>query len=369
MVEYENLRKLNESFLEELKEAANRVIESGWYVLGTEVERFEDEFAKYCGAKYCVGVGNGLDALTLSIKAYSFPKGSEIIVPSNTYIATILAIFNAGCKPVLVEPDIRTYNINPGLIEDRITERTVAILPVHLYGRPAEMHEIISIAEKHGLVVIEDAAQAHGAMIETKKIGSIGDVTCFSFYPTKNLGALGDGGAITTNNENIARKVMCLRNYGSYKKYHNEYVGENSRLDELQAAFLRIKLKHLDEINDHKIYLASVYFRELSDTDYILPCCDPCTKHVYHIFNIRSSERDKIREYLRSKGIGSEVHYPIPPVAQKAVKTLLAGFDTPIADEIHSTTLSLPISFYHSENDVIEVCNALKKFCGAYRNT
>ncbi|ETP71071.1 putative PLP-dependent enzyme possibly involved in cell wall biogenesis, partial [Lachnospiraceae bacterium JC7] len=245
MIEYENLKKSNEPFINECRKAIDQVLESGWYVLGNEVVAFEREFASYCGAGYCVGVANGLEALTLAILAYDFKKGAEIIVPSNTYIATILSIINANCIPVLVEPDIKTYNIDPERIEEKIGSNTVAIMPVHLYGQPAQMDAIICIAKKYGLKIIEDAAQAHGAMIGGKKVGSFGDITCFSFYPTKNLGAFGDAGAITTNDAEIAEKIRIMRNYGSKTKYKNERIGYNSRLDEIHAAILRVKLKHL----------------------------------------------------------------------------------------------------------------------------
>ena len=362
MIEYENLKLANKPFADEYKEAIARVIDKGWFILGEELEKFEEEFARFCGSKYCIGVANGLEALTLAIKAYTFPEKSEIIVPSNTYIATILAIINAGHIPVLVEPDIRTYNINPSLIEEKITNRTVALLPVHLYGRPADMPDIISIAKKHNLVVIEDAAQSHGAMIGNTRIGNIGDATCFSFYPTKNLGAIGDAGAVTTNNEELARNIRRLRNYGSEKKYFNEIVGENSRLDEIQAACLRIKLRHLDEINNHKNELASIYYRELCNTQYILPYSTEGIKHVYHIFNIRYKDRDRLKDFLNKKGIRTEIHYPISPNKQKALNYLYSNQSYPISEEIHNTTLSLPISFIHKSIDIEEVCCALKEF-------
>ena len=362
MIEYENLKKSNAKFIDQYKQKFSDILDSGWFVLGNEVKLFEDEFAKYCGSKYCVGVANGLDALTLALMAYDFPEHSEVIVPSNTYIATILAIINAKLTPVLVEPNIKTYNIDETKIESAVTAKTKAIMPVHLYGRMANMPEIIRISQKYNLKVIEDAAQAHGASINGKKVGTWGDVTCFSFYPTKNLGCLGDGGAVTTNDEQIADKIRTLRNYGSKIKYHNEYVGLNSRLDELQAGFLRIKLRCLDEINAHKNNLAKVYYDNLHNSDYILPTQSADYYHVYHVFNIRHKQRDKLKQFLFDHGIKTDIHYPIPPNDQKAMQYVLSQYQTPIAKEIAMTTLSLPISFGHTEEDVVQVCKILQSF-------
>lgn len=362
MIDYENLKKLNEPFMEEFSAVFDNVLKSGWYILGNEVKNFEEQFAEYCGAKYCVGVGNGLEALTLSIIAYNFPAKSEIVVSSNTYIATILAIVNAGHIPVLVEPNINTYNIDIEKIEEKITDKTVAILPTHLYGRPADMKEIISLAHIHNLVVIEDAAQAHGANIDGHKVGSFGDITCFSFYPTKNLGALGDGGAITTDNKYIAERVRSLRNYGSGKKYYNDYIGYNSRLDEMQAAFLKVKLHYLDDINAHKNYLANIYYKRLKDTSYILPAKQDNYYMVYHIFNIRHKKRDELKQFLLQNDIKTDIHYPVSPVHQKALSEYFKGVSTPIADDINSTTLSLPISYIHTREDINRVCDALLQF-------
>ena len=352
MIEYENLKVSNASFLQEFKNKFNTFVESGWFVLGKEVNNFEIEFAKYCGAKYCVGVANGLDALTLALRAYDFPKDSEVIVPSNTYIATILAVVNAGLKPILVEPDIETYNIDVKLIEKAITTKTKAIMPVHLYGKMCDMPKILEIAEKYSLKIIEDAAQAHGAAINGKKVGAWGDITAFSFYPTKNLGALGDAGAITTNDEELADKIRFLRNYGSNKKYHNEFVGVNSRLDEIQAAFLRVKLPYLDKINEHKNELAKIYYKKLEDLKFVLPKKQDGFFDVYHIFNIRCNKRDELKKYLELRGIKTDIHYPIPPNKQIAMKGILDKTETSISEEIHKTTLSLPISFGHSEKDI-----------------
>ena len=362
MIEYENLKVSNASFLQEFKNKFNTFVESGWFVLGKEVNNFEIEFAKYCGAKYCVGVANGLDALTLALRAYDFPKDSEVIVPSNTYIATILAVVNAGLKPILVEPDIETYNIDVKLIEKAITTKTKAIMPVHLYGKMCDMPKILEIAEKYSLKIIEDAAQAHGAAINGKKVGAWGDITAFSFYPTKNLGALGDAGAITTNDEELADKIRFLRNYGSNKKYHNEFVGVNSRLDEIQAAFLRVKLPYLDKINEHKNELAKIYYKKLEDLKFVLPKKQDGFFDVYHIFNIRCNKRDELKKYLELRGIKTDIHYPIPPNKQIAMKGILDKTETSISEEIHKTTLSLPISFGHSEKDIKVVCEALMDF-------
>lgn len=360
MIEYENLKMLNKPFEEEYRKSFEDILKSGWYILGDQVAKFEDEFAKYCGVKYCVGVANGMDALTLAIKVYDFPLKSEIIVPANTYIATVIAVINAGHIPILVEPDIKTYNIDINLIEDAISKRTVAILPVHLYGRVSPMEKILELAQKYNLVVIEDAAQAHGASLKGKKVGGFGDTTCFSFYPTKNLGALGDGGAIVTNDENIYERLLALRNYGSTIRYNNEYIGLNSRLDEIQAAFLRVKLKHLDEINDHKRKLSRIYDEELKYTNYILPIRTEGYNSVYHIYNIRSFRRDKLKELLLEKGIKTDIHYPICITRQKAMQEIFLNKQFPITEEIHKTTLSLPISFCHSEEDIYYVCKILK---------
>jgi dTDP-4-amino-4,6-dideoxygalactose transaminase len=362
LTEYENLYKLNSPFINSYREKFNLILEKGWFVLGDEVKQFENEFAEYCGSKHCIGTANCLDALTLSIIACDIPKQSEILVPSNTYIATILAIINAGCVPVLVEPDIKTYNIDEKQIVQKITSKTKAIMPVHLYGRLCDMKSIVDIAQKLNLIIIEDAAQAHGASLDGKKAGSWGDITAFSFYPTKNLGALGDGGAITTNNDILAEKIKTLRNYGSKIKYHNELIGVNSRLDEIQAGFLRIKLQSLDKINAHKNKLADIYNNELPENKYIKPVVENNYYHVYHIYNIRHPERDRLKKHLFDKGINTDIHYPVAPNRQQAMKGILDNQETPIAEEIHNTTLSLPVSYCHTEADILTVCNALNNF-------
>jgi len=359
MIEYENLRKVNERFFDAFRKKLDEVLDSGWFILGKQVENFEKEFATYLGAKYCIGVASGLDALILALDAMEFEKGSEIIVPSNTYIATILAVVRCGLKPVLVEPDIRTYNIDPSKIEEKITPKTRAIIPVHLYGKSCDMEPIMEIAERYNLVVIEDCAQAHGAMYKNKKVGTFG-IGCFSFYPTKNLGALGDGGAIVTNDEKLAEKLRALRNYGSSKKHYSDYVGYNSRLDELQAAFLRVKLPFLDDIINHKRKLAKIYLENLSD-DFIKPVQHPDYFDVYHIFPIRHPKRDELREYLLQHNIKTEIHYPYPPHKQKSMQNILQG-NYPISEEIHSTILSLPISYFHTPDDILKVCEIMNKF-------
>ncbi len=361
MIEYENLKKVNAPFFTEFRNAFNETLESGWYILGKKVSTFEKEFATFCNTNYCVGVANGLDALTLALKTFQFTKGAEVIVPSNTYIATILSILQNGLIPVLVEPDIHTYNIDPKKIEEKITKKTVAIMVVHLYGKMCEMDTINSIAKKNELKVIEDCAQAHGATYKNKKAGNWGDIGAFSFYPTKNLGALADGGAITTQQKEIAETIKTLRNYGSKKKYYNELVGVNSRLDEIQAAFLSIKLKYLEKINGHKKNLAAIYLGNLK-ADFIKPVVQKEYDDVYHIFNIRHSKRNQLKEYLLKNNIKTEIHYPITPNKQKAMKGILDTQKTPIAEKIHETTLSLPISFFHTKEDVYRVVEVMNKF-------
>lgn len=361
-IEYENLFKVNNPFIRQLEIVAKRVINSGWYILGNRVKEFEQNFAKYNNRKYCIGVASGLDALTLSVLALNFEKGSEIIVPANTYIATILSIINAGMTPVLVEPNIITYNIDPYKIEESITSRTKAIMIVHLYGKVCEMEPILKIKNKYGLKLIEDCAQAHGATYNNKLAGEFGECAAFSFYPTKNLGALGDGGAILTNNTLLADRISKLRNYGSTKKYYNDVLGMNSRLDEIQAAFLNIKLKYLEKINEHKQGLASIYSENL-DNKYIKPIREEGYKDVYHIYNIRYNNRDKLRKYLSEHLIKTEIHYPISPNRQKALRKFNFG-DFPISEEIHRTTLSLPISYSTTKKEVIRIVEVLNKYQG-----
>ncbi|QOP46121.1 DegT/DnrJ/EryC1/StrS family aminotransferase [Sulfurimonas paralvinellae] len=356
MIKYEDLKQVNRILFRRYEESFRNFLESGWYILGNNVSSFEEAFAAFCTTKECVGVASGLDALTLAIDAFDFEQGNEIIVPSNTYIATILAIVRSGMKPVLVEPDIHSYNIDPSKIEEKITDKTRAILVVHLYGKMCDMDSITAIADQYKLKIIEDCAQAHGAMYKGKKAGSFG-VGCFSFYPTKNLGALGDGGAIVAEDETYVQKLKSLRNYGSTKKYYNDEIGYNSRLDELQAGFLSIKLEILDEITQHKRDLAQVYMQNL-DNRVIKPICEDDYFDVYHIFNIRHSKRDALQKYLLDNNIETQIHYPVAPHEQKAYRSILDG-DYPISKAIHDTTLSLPISYFHTKEDVHRVCEVI----------
>lgn len=339
---------------EELDAAYQRVMKGGWYILGREVEAFEAEFAAYCETKYCIGVGNGLDALHLILKAMNIGTGDEVIVPANTYIATWLAVSYAGATPVPVEPDERTYNINPQLIEAAITERTKAILVVHLYGQPADMDAINTIAQRHNLKVIEDAAQAHGARFKERRVGSLGDAAGFSFYPTKNLGAIGDGGAVTTNDVDLADKVRLLRNYGSRVKYENEIQGYNSRLDELQAAFLRVKLTKLDEWNSRRVYIAEQYLQRLVKTaNLTLPFVPNWAESVWHLFVVRHPKRHSLEQHLRQADIGTLIHYPIPPHLSGAY--IGSGWHEgsfAIAEQLAKEVLSLPLHPHLTEEQV-----------------
>ena len=360
MIDYENLRKTNEPFFNEYRSSFNELLNSGWFILGNAVKNFEQQFAEFNTNKYCIGVANGLDALILCLRALNLEKGSEVIVPSNTYIATILSILQCNLIPVLVEPDIHTYNIDPQKIEEAITPKTRAIMVVHLYGKSCEMDTISAIARKRHLVLIEDCAQSHGAKYKGKMTGTFG-YGAFSFYPTKNLGCLGDGGAVTTDDESFASKIRMLRNYGSEKKYYNEVVGYNSRLDEVQAGFLSVKLKHLNEITLHKQKLAKLYHDGLKN-DFVKPVVDSDYVDVFHIYNVRHPKRDELKGYLLKNEIKTEVHYPVPPHQQKAMAGVLTKTHFPISEEIHATTLSLPISFCHTESDVRKVIEVMNKF-------
>lgn len=328
----------------QLEAALGRVLDSGWYIQGNELKQFEKEFADYCEAEHCIGVGNGLDALHLILRAYDIGEGDEVIVPSNTYIATWLAASYAGATPIPVEPDVRTYNIDPALIEEAITPNTKAIIAVHLYGQPADMDAINAIAKKHNLKVIEDAAQAHGARYKGRRVGTLGDAAGFSFYPGKNLGAIGDGGAVTTNDAELAKKIRILGNYGSQVKYHNEVKGYNSRLDELQAAFLRAKLQTLDAWNARRKLIAAEYLRELVDCNLVLPFVPEWADPVWHLFVVRSQQREALQATLQQKDVATMIHYPIPPHLQPAYAELnYKQGDFPISEVIHSEVLSLPI--------------------------
>lgn len=346
---------------EELDVAYRRVMESGWYILGKEVEAFEHEFADYCEVKHCIGVGNGLDALHLILRAMGIGAGDEVIVPANTYIATWLAVSFAGATPVGVEPDEKTYNINPLCIEAAITEKTKAIMPVHLYGQPADMNPINDIARRHNLRVIEDAAQAHGARYKGKKAGSLGDAAGFSFYPGKNLGAFGDGGAIATNDDALAEKTRMLRNYGSRMKYHHELKGFNSRLDELHAAQLRVKLKRLDEWNCRRKKVADVYVKRLAgDTGILLPFVPEWVDPVWHLFVVQANNRELLQQKLDAAGIGSMIHYPVPPYMQKAYKEIDSPSAYPITTDLQQKVLSLPMYPQLGIENVHRICHAIR---------
>ena len=347
----------------EIRAAFDRVLSNSWYIDGEEDKAFEKAFSDYVGTDYCVGVGNGLDALMLALKALEIGEGDEVIVPSNTYIATALAVTYVGAKPVFVEPDIRTYNINTDLIEAAITDKTKAIMPVHLYGQAADMDRIMEIAKKHNLKVVEDCAQAHGALYKGKKIGTFGDAAGFSFYPGKNLGALGDAGAAVTSNKDIADRIRALGNYGSDYKYHHIYKGNNSRLDELQAAFLRAKLGILDKMNEERRRVADRYLKEIKNDEITLPYVSPDNTPVWHIFAIRSSRRDEIEKYLKDKEIGTNKHYPIPMHLQECYKDLGFGKgDFPIAEEISETELSLPMYYGMTDDEISYVIDAINSF-------
>lgn len=347
----------------ELKAAFERVFSRAWYIGGAEDVSFEKAFAHYCVAKYCIGVGNGLDALMLILKSLDIGKNDEVIVPSNTYIATALAVTYVGATPVFVEPDIRTYNINPSLIEDALTKKTKAILPVHLYGQACRMDLILEISRKYGLKVIEDCAQAHGATYKGQKVGTFGDAAGFSFYPGKNLGALGDAGAVVTSDKKIADRVRALGNYGSDYKYHHIYKGSNSRLDELQAAFLSVKLSTLDRMNAERRRIAQMYTERINNPKIIKPFVNSETEPVWHIYAIRCKERDKLEEYLNVKGVSTNRHYPIPIHLQECYTDLgKKKGDFPVAEEISETELSIPIYYGMQENEVQYVINLLNDF-------
>jgi len=360
-VPFLDLQKINAQYSDEIEAAIRRVLHSGWYILGNEVKSFEEEYASYCGTKHCIGVANGLDALTLIIRAYGFGPGDEIIVPANTYIASILAISQNGVNPVLVEPNISTYNIKPEAIEEKITDKTKAIMVVHLYGQCVDMKPIYDIAKQYNLKIIEDAAQAHGALYQGKRVGSLGNAAGFSFYPGKNLGALGDGGAVTTDDDTLATRIRALRNYGSHVKYENLYKGINSRLDELQAAILRVKLKYLDSDNDKRRETSSIYRQQIKSDRIILPTVDDENMHVWHLFVIRTKDRQGLQNYLLKKGIHTMIHYPIPPHKQMAYKEL-NHLDYSITEKIHQEVLSLPMSPVLEAEDIQQVIESLNLY-------
>jgi len=359
MISFLDLKKINQAYENAFQEKLKTVLNNGWYILGKETETFEKAFASYCNAKYCIGVGNGFDALILIFKGYiqlgKLQKGDEVIVPANTYIASILAILEADLVPVLIEPKLETYNINPALIRKKITSKTKTILAVHLYGQLAEMNEINAIAEENNLLVIEDAAQAHGAFSNLKS------ASAYSFYPGKNLGALGDGGAIVTNDYELSKVILSLRNYGSEKKYHNQYIGVNSRLDELQAAFLNLKLPNLNVDNDKRRAIAKRYLSEIKNEKIILPFWDFSNNHVFHLFVIRTENRAALQEYLAQNDIQTVIHYPIPPHKQKAFSDW-NNLSFPITEKIHDEVLSLPISPVLTDDEVGFVIEILNKY-------
>ncbi|KAF2341464.1 DegT/DnrJ/EryC1/StrS family aminotransferase [Flavobacterium tistrianum] len=378
MIPFLDLKKINKPYETAFQEKLKSVLENGWYILGKELETFEKAFAEYCQSKYCIGVGNGFDALILIFKGYielgKLKKGDEVIVPANTYIASILAILQANLVPVLIEPRLETYNINPDLIPEKITSKTKAILAVHLYGQLAEMQKINEIAEKHDLIVVEDAAQSHGikkSQISNSKfqpnenlkskIYNLKSASAYSFYPGKNLGCLGDGGAITTNDEALAKVLFSLRNYGSEKKYHNKYVGVNSRLDELQAGFLNLKLPNLDSDNEKRRAVATRYLSEIKNGKIVLPFWDFSNNHVFHLFVIRTENREKLQEYLAQNNVQTVIHYPIPPHKQKAFSDW-NNLSFPITEKIHNEVLSLPISPVLTESEVNYIIEILNQY-------
>lgn len=354
---------LEDELNDELHNAFERVYKNSWYIQGRENVKFEEEFAQYNNVSYCIGCGNGLDALTLSLKALGIGHGDEVIVPSNTFIATALAVTYANASVIFAEPDISTYNIDPRHIEERITQKTKAIIVVHLYGQPCEMNQILQIAKKYGIYVIEDCAQAHGALYHGKKVGGLSNISGFSFYPGKNLGALGDAGAVLTNDIEVAKKVRALGNYGSDAKYHHIYKGNNSRMDELQAAFLQVKLRHLNRINKERSRIAKRYMEEINNNNIILPSVIRNTDPVWHIFSIRSEKRDVLAEYLHKHGIGTNIHYPIPIHLQKAYVDLnIKEGELPIAEEISKTQLSLPLYYGMKDEDISFVIKKINEF-------
>lgn len=365
MIPFLDLKALNAQYRDELIEACARVIDSGWYIGGSELEQFEQQFADYCGTKYTIGVANGLDALILTLRAWKelgkLKEGDEVIVPSNTYIASILAINANNLTPVLVEPCVDSFNIDPKKIESSITSRTKVILPVHLYGQLADMPAIMDFAKNHELLVLEDSAQAHGASLDGKRAGSWGDASGFSFYPGKNLGALGDAGAITTNDKELADTLRALRNYGSHEKYKNIYQGVNSRLDEIQAAMLNVKLSHLDNEIAHRRKVANAYLEGINNKAIILPIKENDSAHVWHIFVIRCENRDELQKYLADNGVQTLIHYPVPPHQQSAYKEW-NELSYPISENIHAGVLSLPIGPTITDEEIVTIIKAINNF-------
>lgn len=347
----------------DLRAAFERVYTRSWYIEGEEDDAFEKAFAKFCNINYCVGTGNGLDSLMLALKALNIGTDDEVIVPSNTYIATALAVTYVNATPIFVEPDIRTFNINPLIIEEKITDKTRAIMPVHLYGQPCDMNPIIEIAKKYDLYIVEDCAQAHGATYKGKRVGSFSDVAGFSFYPGKNLGALGDAGAVLTNNKEIANKIRAYGNYGSNYKYHHIYKGNNSRLDEMQAAFLSAKLPYLEKMNIERRRIAQMYLDGIKNEQVILPYVPETITPVWHIFGLRCKKRDELEQFLNNKGIGTNKHYPIPMHMQECYKDLgIKKGELPIAEEISATELSIPIYYGMTDEQIEYVIDCVNNF-------
>jgi len=358
MISHLDMGRVNRPYEVQLSEAAQRVLTSGWYILGKELAAFEADWAQYCGTSHCLGVGNGLEAITLIFKALQLPTDSEVLVPAHTYIASILGITNAGLTPVLVEPDLATYNIDPQQIEQHITERTKAILLVHLYGKACDMEPIRKIAETYNLRIVEDAAQAHGATYQGKKVGNLGDAAAFSFYPTKNLGALGDAGAITTSDPELARRIFLLRNYGSEVKYYNEMQGVNSRLDELQAALLRVKIPYLDDDNQRRQAIAQRFLSEITNPDVQLPPAKTCHQDAWHLFVVRHPRRDVFMKELQALGIQTMIHYPVPPHQQKAYQEF-SHLSLPLTEQLHREVVSLPLYPTLTDEEVSQIIAAV----------
>ncbi len=367
MIPFLDLKRINRKYKSELQDEFEKFLDSGWYILGARVKQFETEFADYCQVKHCIGVANGLDALVLIIRAYKelgrLKEGDEVIVPANTYIASILAITENRLIPVLVEPDVNSYTLDVTKIEDNITSRTKAILPVHLYGQLCNMTAINAIAKKYNLLVIEDSAQSHGAVHNGKKSGNLGNASGFSFYPGKNLGALGDAGAITTNDSELASTLNIIRNYGSEKKYFNQFQGVNSRLDELQAGLLSIKLKYLQVETKIRRRIANAYLVGINNSNLILPVVSNPDSHVWHLFVLRTCNRDKFQQFLSDNGVQTVIHYPVPPHKQSAYKSM-NSLNLPITEEIHKTILSIPIDISMSDEDVKNVIMACNRYNG-----
>ena len=365
MIKFLDLHKINERFRVEIDKRIKSVIDSGWYLLGEQGKTFEKNFAEYCGVKHCIGCANGLDALNLIIRAYGFGAGDEIIVPANTYIASILAISENGCKPVLVEPDIETYNINPDLIEAKITDKKKSIMVVHLYGQAVQMEKIWTLAKKYNLKVIEDSAQAHGAGVNVngifRRVGNLGDASGFSFYPGKNLGCMGDGGCVTTNDDELAKRIRAIANYGSDYKYHHIYKGVNSRLDEIQAAILDVKLPYLDRDNARRREISDYYRKNITNPKIVLPKTYDEKSHVWHVFVVRTDDREALQKHLENNGVQTNIHYPTAPHKQGCYSEY-ANLSLPVTEKIHQEVMSLPISPVMTDEEVKKVVEVVNGF-------